>query len=72
MPNETMYIKENVEIDFAPKSSFCYLDGKLFVRKPESLETPLQVYNVQTLQLDSEATEQLQIKKTDDEINMQF
>jgi hypothetical protein len=66
LPNETLYVKESVEFTPGEKTSICYLQGRILVRNPGELETPLRVINTETLKEDKEATEAIKIAKDDE------
>lgn len=66
LPNETLYVKESVEFTPAEKTSICYLQGRILVRNPGELETPLRIINSETLKEDKEATEAIKIAKDDE------
>lgn len=54
--NDTIFLLEkNSSVEFSATAKICYLNGKLYVRDSTKTETPIFVYNAETLQEDKVA-----------------
>jgi hypothetical protein len=67
-----LYLFDEADGGFGDAATICYLDGRLLVRDPSKTDTPIRVFNCETLQEDTAATEAIKISKEDEGVNLHF